>query len=238
MMSERSFIHESGETMPRFTARQKQALTDERREQIMAAATQVFSQRGFAGARIKDIARAAGIAEGTIYLYFRDKRDLISGIVAAAAHSLAARMADLSGDDERAAIAEIIEDRLTLMREKGALIKVVLARGLVDEEVAEVLREGVLGPVTDLLASRIRAKQREGRLRQVDPIVAARVLMAATLAFGVLSPALGDERLPHSEKRIAAEVADLLVNGMRSRSGAQEPIPAPAGRHGPRGPRA
>ena len=223
--------------MARLTARQKQALTDERREQIMAAATEVFSQRGFAGARIKDIARAAGIAEGTIYLYFRDKRDLISGIVAAAAQSLATRMADLSGDDERAAIAAIIEDRLTLMREKGALIRVVLSRALADREVAEVLREGVLGPVTDLLVARIRAKQREGRLRDVDPIVAARVLMAATLGFGVLGPALGDERVLYSDRRIAAEVADLLVNGMRSRGGAQEPTPTATGRHGPRGPR-
>jgi DNA-binding transcriptional regulator YbjK len=48
----------------------------ETRQQLLEAATTVFSERGFARATTKEIAKVAGVAEGTIYRHFADKRDL------------------------------------------------------------------------------------------------------------------------------------------------------------------
>src|SRR6266478_1913935 len=53
----------------------------ERRQAILAAALQEFSARGFAAARLDDVAVAAGIAKGTIYLYFRDKEALFQDLI-------------------------------------------------------------------------------------------------------------------------------------------------------------
>src|ERR1700704_771643 len=53
----------------------------ERRQAILAAALQEFSARGFAAARRDDVAVAAGIAKGTIYLYFRDKEALFQELI-------------------------------------------------------------------------------------------------------------------------------------------------------------
>src|SRR6266852_3520034 len=55
----------------------------ERREAILAAALEEFSARGFAATRLDDVARRAGIAKGTIYLYFRDKESLFQELVRA-----------------------------------------------------------------------------------------------------------------------------------------------------------
>jgi AcrR family transcriptional regulator len=55
-----------------------------RREVILAAALDEFADRGFAGARLEDVARRAGVAKGTIYLYFRDKEELFQELVRAA----------------------------------------------------------------------------------------------------------------------------------------------------------
>jgi AcrR family transcriptional regulator len=52
-----------------------------RREAILAAALDEFSARGFEAARLDDVARRAGIAKGTIYLYFRDKESLFQDLV-------------------------------------------------------------------------------------------------------------------------------------------------------------
>src|SRR5262245_1385399 len=49
------------------------ASADVRREAILAAALDVFSRRGFATARLDDVAAKAGIAKGTLYLYFESK---------------------------------------------------------------------------------------------------------------------------------------------------------------------
>jgi len=53
----------------------------ERREAILAAALEEFTARGFAAARLDDVARRAGVAKGTIYLYFRDKESLFQELV-------------------------------------------------------------------------------------------------------------------------------------------------------------
>src|SRR6202011_1679608 len=53
----------------------------DRREAILAAALDEFSARGFAAARLDDVAVAAGIAKGTIYLYFRDKEALFQELI-------------------------------------------------------------------------------------------------------------------------------------------------------------
>jgi AcrR family transcriptional regulator len=52
-----------------------------RREAILAAALDEFSARGFAAARLDDVARRAGIAKGTIYIYFRDKENLFQELI-------------------------------------------------------------------------------------------------------------------------------------------------------------
>src|SRR6266542_5202653 len=51
-----------------------------KREAILRAATDVFAERGFFNAQVADIARAAGVAAGTVYLYFRSKDDLLVSI--------------------------------------------------------------------------------------------------------------------------------------------------------------
>ncbi len=56
-------------------------LVDARRQQILDAATEVFADKGFHGATIRQIAQRAGIADGTIYIYFKTKTDLLIGIL-------------------------------------------------------------------------------------------------------------------------------------------------------------
>jgi AcrR family transcriptional regulator len=55
----------------------------ERRDAILSAALDEFSTRGFEAARLDDVARRAGVAKGTIYLYFRDKESLFQELIRA-----------------------------------------------------------------------------------------------------------------------------------------------------------
>src|SRR6478609_5975894 len=52
----------------------------DKREAILRAAIDVFAERGFFNAQVADVARAAGVAAGTVYLYFRGKDDLLVSI--------------------------------------------------------------------------------------------------------------------------------------------------------------
>jgi AcrR family transcriptional regulator len=61
--------------------RPREARSTARREAILAAALDEFSQQGFEAARLDDVAKRAGVAKGTIYLYFRDKEALFQELI-------------------------------------------------------------------------------------------------------------------------------------------------------------
>src|SRR5436305_2226328 len=67
--------------MPKKTDPIQTVLADARRNQILDAATNVFAEKGFHDATIRQVAKRAGIADGTIYLYFKSKDDLLLGIL-------------------------------------------------------------------------------------------------------------------------------------------------------------
>src|SRR5688572_28616706 len=51
--------------------------TDDKRQRILDAAIRVFARKGYFASRVSDVAKAAGIADGTIYLYFQNKDDVL-----------------------------------------------------------------------------------------------------------------------------------------------------------------
>ena len=60
------------------TSRQR---LEARESTILDAAEQVFTRAGFDGAKVATIAQTAAVAEGTVYLYYRNKQDLLAGVV-------------------------------------------------------------------------------------------------------------------------------------------------------------
>jgi AcrR family transcriptional regulator len=105
----------------------------ERREAILAAALEEFSARGFAATRLDDVARRAGVAKGTIYLYFRDKESLFQELVRAMLSPLVgaietAPVADLPVR----AVAEMIVDlfvREIYSTRRKDVIRLIIAEG-------------------------------------------------------------------------------------------------------------
>src|SRR4051794_41059771 len=70
-----------------------------KRDSILAAALEEFSARGFAAARLDDVARRAGVAKGTIYLYFRDKETLFQELVRAELSPIVAALEATPAED-------------------------------------------------------------------------------------------------------------------------------------------
>jgi AcrR family transcriptional regulator len=91
------------------TPTRKQALTDLRRREILAAAIKAFGKKGFADTSVDDIAAAAKIAKGTLYLYFRSKEDIYSTALRQAIHELHALIA------ERLATAHGLRQKLSVI---------------------------------------------------------------------------------------------------------------------------
>src|SRR5882757_6326521 len=79
-----------------------------KRDQILRAAIDVFAERGYFNAQVADVARAAGVAAGTVYLYFRSKDDVLVSIFERTMREALA--------EGRAAVAEIRDPRQRLSK--------------------------------------------------------------------------------------------------------------------------
>ncbi|HEX4652047.1 MAG TPA: TetR/AcrR family transcriptional regulator [Granulicella sp.] len=117
--------------MPASAKARKQLLTDFRRTEIIAAALKTFGSKGFAATRAEDIAAQAGIAKGTLYLYFGSKEDIYVAAVQHAMDQLNQRVRDrlqaAEGIQQR--ITAFITERLEFWLEQKSLYRLLLTIG-------------------------------------------------------------------------------------------------------------
>ena len=151
-----------------------------RQEEILDAARRVFAERGFKGTTIADVAEAAGIALGTIYLYFKSK-DEIFAVLGQRLHALIAEAFN-QGDPEPTLDATVrlrVRNVFAACGENRDLVRLVVLNSDLDGAGTRRLRQAEhdrAKPFADGLAS---AAQR-GWIRDDDPHVMARLIMGLT----------------------------------------------------------
>lgn len=165
-------------------------LPEERPRQILAAALDVFGEHGLANARLEDIAKRAGLSKGTIYLYFPNKEELFREMV----RQLIVTQLE-EGEREFGASTSSATEALTeFMRKYWAFIRssqfAPLFRLIHAEirnfpDLARFYAEEVISRGHKLIASIIQRGIESREFRDVDPFVAARMLMAPFVMHGV-----------------------------------------------------
>jgi AcrR family transcriptional regulator len=162
----------------------------ERPGEILAAARAVFAERGYAAARLEEIASRAGVSKGALYLYFETKQDLFRAVVAdAAAPNLeAARAAVASHETDFAGFVRILLPALAKAAAEtslGAVAKLVIAESRNFPELAQVWHDAVASQALALMTQAIASAQGRGQVRPGDPRAFALALVAP-LMLGVL----------------------------------------------------
>jgi len=135
-----------GSTLRRRAAR---AAPEERQEAILKAALEVFSENGFAATRLEDIAHRAGVAKGTLYLYFPDKETLFERMLQKVTAPALARLAALAADKSippAAALAHILTFIQTeiLNTDREKVIRLIVAEGARFPRLAKFYHEEVI----------------------------------------------------------------------------------------------
>jgi AcrR family transcriptional regulator len=154
------------------------------RDRLLAAAVRVFVEQGYEGARVQDIARAAGLTTGAIYANFRDKSELLFDAMGARMGAeIETILTAASGFDVRE-LLEILGDRLVQPREQTPLLLDAVAAARRDEQLAGALRER-LGAREAIIGDLLDRAKRDGTFaNDVDTAAFARFCM--TLAMGAV----------------------------------------------------
>lgn len=161
---------------------------EERRLQILAAAREVFAKRGYARATVDDIAFEAGVARGTFYLYFEDKRAVFSALIDGFAEQITEAIVRIVTDDpERPVADQVLENIVAILRvclAERSLTKILFTDAVgVDPEF-----ERKLGAFYDVVVQLLTESLKEGQSLGIVADGEPRVL--AYLSIGALKELL------------------------------------------------
>jgi|HubBroStandDraft_1064217.scaffolds.fasta_scaffold16686_2 AcrR family transcriptional regulator len=154
--------------------------------EIVAAALAVFAERGFAAARLDDIAARAGVSKAALYLYFPTKEDLFRAVVTQAAAPNLALVAAAAAHYEGpfAALAERILPALAaaiVASQLGGVVKMVVGESRNFPELARVWHDEIVAKALGAVTELIERAQARGEVRPGDP---------RNYAFGLVAPVL------------------------------------------------
>lgn len=147
----------------------------DKHELILEAAIRVFAQKGFSGARISDVAEAAGVADGTIYLYFKNKDDLLLTIFEEKMDLLLAGLHQaLEGvEDPLDRVRTFAHYHFRQVRDHRELAEVLQIELRLSNKFLKEYRPEKLWTYLGIFADMIRTGQEQGTIRtDVDPFMA------------------------------------------------------------------
>lgn len=188
----------------------------ERRERVLDAAIAVFAERGFHRTTIRDIARAAGVADGTIYLYFEHKTALLLGILDRLNESdrREVDLAQVATIGFRPFVRQYFAHRWAMFDDEGLnALRVVLSEVLVDADLRALYLDRVVLPTLALAEPLFRARVEAGEMRPLDLPLTLRAVAATFLGLIVMR-LLGDEHLRHHWDAVPDLLTTMLLDGI------------------------
>jgi len=169
---------------PRISASQRDQYLQNRRDQIIDAAIQVFANKGFAGANVADIAAAIGVSKGTIYLYFKSKEDIFTTILTE--RSFIPYLSGLVEEDQPAedAFRHVAETYFAYMDRNLPLFRLVISDAFHFPELAHQVYTTIILKGNQVLAGYLNQLSAAGRIRPLaDPFLTARFLMGMLMTY-------------------------------------------------------
>lgn len=208
-------------------ASSRRASREDKRRRIIDAAVEVFAAKGFFGARVAEIAEAAGVADGTIYLYFRSKDEMLISLFEEKMGEINRRFVTLLSqfDDPAEKLRQYVVEHLALVAEQPRLMHVLTVELRQSARFVHEYSPKAFAKYLALLGSILEEGQRRGVFRrELDNAVFRRALFGAideiardwVLRGGAIDAA--------AVQRTGDQIASFLLRGLKPD---EDAIPVP-----------
>lgn len=228
-MNEHSFINTSEAAMTDKESKKKQTTT-QRCEQILKAAMEVFSRKGYAAATIPEIAKMAGVSVGTIYLYYPSKRELFIAVIKnlIITTPLIDLIEKLPRDkDITVTFKRILQDRFDLIRNE-AFSRMPSLMGEVqrDPELKALWVEKFIQPFMAQLDGMYHLLMASGKIRRLEPAVAIRAVGGLILGFLMLRMMEGEASPINqlSREKVTDDLLNFVLHGLTNEGELKEDV--------------
>ncbi len=196
-------------------------VVEDRRDQIIDAAMQVFAQKGFTRATNKDIAREAGITPGLIYYYFESKEDLLKSIIET--RSPAQLMTTLPPQvfelPPEVFLRMLILRALSIIESEQfiPLVRMLLPEIAHNSEIASITAS-FIQRILGFLGTYFEKQVEKGALRPINGVLTAQVAIGSVLAFILRRQIVCDPvALEYTHEQIANAVCETVLQGILPR---------------------
>ncbi len=204
------------------TSKPRTRRKDARPGEIVDAAMQEFAEQGFAGARIERIAKRAGVAKGTVYLYFKTKDELFEAAVRENISPMFARlgaMAEAYPGSSAELLTRVIHNAYAELVDKPqrrVILRVLISEGARFPQLTAFYHQEIITGALRLLESIVRRGVASGEFDQTLVLATPQVVMGPAM-MAVIWKLTFDDIAPLDLEAFAAAHCDLVLNGLRKR---------------------
>ena len=191
-------------------------MAEARRTQILMGAAQVFAEKGYHKATTKQIAKAAGVSEGTIYNYFENKRELLVAMIDnLGMQSVRTIVTEEPPDDPREYLTAVLKDRYQFAEAFGSRLMPIIAEMSTDPELRDTVYSRIATPMASYVEAFIDENVKAGRFKPVNSVIATRSFVGVIFINFALKISGMEPRYNHiSEDELIDQLVSIFLGGL------------------------
>ncbi len=189
------------------------------RTKILQAALQLFARQGYDGTTTKDLAKLAGVAEGTVFRHFENKKAILIEVATSGwVDILTDLLTELSEMGSYKAVSQVIRRRMMHMKKNGDLLRVCFIEAQYHPELREKIQSEVIAKMTDVAEAFFETAMSKGIYRKMNPKIVAQVFLGIFAIAGFSEQTIIDPNAsPQALQEMAEGISDIFLNGVLAR---------------------
>lgn len=196
----------------------------EKQAAILIAAIELFAKKGYAATSTSEIAKQAGVAEGTIFRHYASKKELLlvivkPGIIKLALPYFASQMVEDVFQQKNKSMEDILRafiyNRIDFSKKNGPMIRIILQEVAFHTEIQKSLKNTFLSEVYPEVKKLIDTLQQQGHLKPFPIDTTIRFIISTVLVF-ILHRYVLSENISFNEEDEVENTIDFIMNGIQS----------------------
>ncbi|MEQ8755748.1 MAG: helix-turn-helix domain-containing protein [Coleofasciculus sp. G1-WW12-02] len=188
----------------------------ETKQRILDAAQRLFASRGYNGTTTRDLAAKAGVAEGTLFRHFENKKAILVEVATQGwVELLTDLLTELSEMGSYKAVAQVMRRRMMRMHENADMMRVCFMEAQFHPDLRDRIQSEVIAKMSDVAEAFFETAMERGIYRRTNPKVVARVFLGMFAVAGFSDETIMEPGASLKDVQEMAEgIADIFLNGV------------------------
>jgi len=186
------------------------------RTRILQTAQKLFASKGFDGTTTRDLAQAAGVAEGTLFRHFANKKSILVEVATNGwVDILTDLLTELSEMGSYKAVAQVMRRRMWNLHKNVDLMRVCFMEVQFHPDLRDRIQVEVISKMTDVAEAFFQTAMDKGIYRQTDAKLVAKVFLGMFAVAGFSNNTIiAPDASPQEMQQMAEGLADIFLNGV------------------------